>query len=74
MKSLIRFITLTAWALATAGSPLRALELSPELFADRGAAAVLASLPATPREPDQIFAHATVELLAAVEELGRDFY
>ena len=74
MKSLTRFITLTAWALATAGSPLRALELSPELFADRGAAAVLASLPATPREPDQIFAHATVELLAAVEELGRDFY
>lgn len=54
----------------------RALELSAETFANRGANAVLATLSAGPAdtEPDAIFARATIEMLAAVETLGRDFY
>lgn len=50
------------------------LELSPALFAEKGAVATLAAMPPEPREPAEVFARAAVEMLAAVEELGRDFY
>ena len=74
MKIPFHFIFHALLVLTAERSLVHALELSPELFAGRGAAVVLASLPADPTAPDQVFAHATIELLAAVEELGRDFY
>lgn len=49
-------------------------ELPAGLFAGRGAEAALRTLPAEPTEAADVFAHATVEMLAAVEALGRDFY
>ncbi len=51
-----------------------ALELKPALFEGHGAGAALAALPDDPVSPEAVFAHSAVEMLAAVEDLGRDFY
>lgn len=65
-----------AFTLAAAAPSARAVEISPVLFTERGANAVLASLPADPAGAgaNVTFARASFEFLAAVESLGRDFY
>ncbi len=65
-----------ALTLAAAAPFARAVEVRPVFLADRGANAALASLPADPADAGAniVFARATLEFLAAVESLGRDFY
>ena len=67
-----------AWALsalaggaALFGAPL---ELDPKLFEGRGAGAALATLSPEPAAPETVFAHAAVDMLAAVEQLGQKFH
>lgn len=69
-----RCLALFALAAVAPGPAAHALELPEELFEGRGASALLEKMPAESAEPDQVFARATVEFLAAVETLGRDFY
>lgn len=65
-----------ALALVAAHSSLRAVEIRPVFLAERGANAALANLPADPdgAGADVVFVRASLEFLAAVESLGRDFY
>lgn len=75
MKTRLTAIAFTL-ALTVALSSGRAVEVRPVFLAERGANAALASLPADPAGagPDVVFARATLEFLASVESLGRDFY
>jgi hypothetical protein len=65
-----------AFTLAATAPSVRAVEVAPGFLADRGASAALASLPADPADAaaNVVFTRATLEFLAAVESLGRDFY
>lgn len=72
-----RRLLVLAFVLASAAlSSVRAVEIRPVFLADRGANAALASLPADPADAgaNLVFARASLEFLAAVESLGRDFY
>ncbi len=73
MKPRLLILALALVAALTTG---RAVEIRPVFLADRGANAALASLPTYPPDagPNLVFVHASLEFLAAVESLGRDFY
>lgn len=72
-----RVLSLFTLALVAALPAARAVQVSPGLFEDRGANAVLAGMPAD--DPDGAgasvaFFRGALEFLAAVESLGRDFH
>jgi len=74
MNSITRtFFSVLCAASAGTFAAAETLELKSGLFEGRGATATLAELPEKAETPEAVFARAAVEMLAAVEELGRDF-